>query len=193
MDSTLETIRKEFIDLLRREKIRDASTNWFDLSKLWFAPSTRELFLNILERYCVASLDPLNPRNTVFLAINGIYSPFNTLPLISILANNYSSYYAVWQELGDIVTGAPRIYPPFDKKQNDLNCIIFQGVVSEGTMLQKVSSNIRERGWKVTHFIAAIQIDSDKDKLNDVIKQCSNDWNSQFVFQSIISDVEMQG
>lgn len=184
-----DDIKFQIRDLLRQEQALDTKTGWVHLNRLWAKPVTRAKYITEIKRYIVKYIT--NIRGSIFICPHGVYSPYGVLPAASIISDYFEGYLVIWDELGNLATATPRLYPENLELPDDVPYIIFQGVVSEGLTLRKMYPQILKLGWKISYFLGVVQIESAKQELSEAVAFCRNGWDSDFEFLAIIRDSEI--
>ncbi len=183
------------IELFRDSQIIDQERDWIFLNRLWYSPEIRNIFFPYFERFLDENF--INFQDAYLLAPEGISSSFGIIPFISMYAMLKNKYLFLWKEVGDILTVEPFIFPNPRKLdiQQEITFLIIQDVVGNGSLIYKVANNFKhqQKKWKIGSYLAIVQLDNQKDKLENNLAEISHDQGLDIVFNRLLTKSQIIG
>lgn len=179
----------EAIDLIR-SKALDKPSGWIYLNRLWHDPKTREKFFSLLVEFFKSRVTI--KKNSILLCPEGIYSSFGAIPFVVMLAKETSSHLAIWKEFGDVVMTTPKLFPDIDKLPRNATVILFQDVVTNGTILRKIAPILADKNCVISHFFTIVYLEQETRELQENINLIKRYLgNHEFEFISMVTGTDI--
>ncbi len=155
---------QNLISVIKQRAI-EKSSDWIYLNRLWHDPVTRSQFYSSLQEFSSKFLNL--DKNSVLLCPEGIYSSFGIIPFAALLAQSVGCFLVIWKEFGDVVTARPKLFPDIEKFSSNARVVLFQDVISNGTILRKLTPVLQERNWNLHEIFSVIYLEQASPELGE--------------------------
>lgn len=184
--------KREIINIIHESGAFERKFGWFLVNKIWHKPEIREKFYELLVNFWKQEV--VNSNQDMLVCPEGLVSSFGIIPFASLLAHDMKYPMVIWKEYGDILTASSLMYPDKSFLEDGLRCIIFQDVISKGTTIQKMQNDLSQLKWRISKYVALIQIEKNQHELSNSFEDCRKKRNfltDDFTFTSFLMDSDL--
>lgn len=152
----IDNCRNDLIKLIHNTKAYVEKERWLYLNYLWYKYDDRRKFSSIALDYLSSVTNWTNQH--VILILESTASTYGLVPIITYAADELKCKLAIWRETVPVSISESWFYP--SRLDSELTCVIVQGVVSRGSSLRRVVTDINYVNWKVDKFVVFVQDDN---------------------------------
>lgn len=154
-----KAFEEKFLNLINKAEAYSAEKKYVDFSAIWQNPNHLKVCAEVMcsflleingnDRYFSRE----NLDSLVLVSPDSLGGNLGIIPATILISQYMGCKLSVWKELADIQWGTSAIT---GCKLRNLNCILIQDVVDEGTTAMKMVPHLKDLNWKLVLYYSAV-------------------------------------
>lgn len=167
MENSLDPLADNLDYLINKGKSYDGKLDWLFLNTLWYHPELRKKFTIIVSTLLEGVTKWSNDH--IILVLDGAASTHGLIPIIGQCADKVNSRLAIWREVLPVSVSESWILPL--RLEKKLKCVIVQDVVSKGSMLFRVSQDLKYLEWQIEKYVSLATVEKNKNYFHENLER----------------------